>query len=149
MAFSGDFRVLSSGTLQARAALAALALLLLISIATDVYLLMASTLSASQLVLVLVIQGALLMAGIALLWTWLETRILHPLRMLQDDIDVIIHGNPAHSPEPPEGHGLGSLPDAVNRLAQALSRAHGWIPPKQCTRRVLTPSGAVHDWRQF
>lgn len=123
MAFSGDIRVLSSGTLQARAALAALALLLLIFVATDVYLLMTSTLSASQLVLVLVIQGALLMAGIALLWTWLETRILHPLRMLQDDIDVIIHGNPAHSPEPPEGHGLGSLPDAVNRLAQALSRA--------------------------
>jgi DNA polymerase III epsilon subunit len=89
----------------------------------DIYLLMGARLSAPRLVLVLVIQGALLMVAIALIWTWLETRILHPLRMLHDDIDVIIHGNPLHNPEPPAGHGLGSLPDAVNRLAAELSRA--------------------------
>jgi DNA polymerase III epsilon subunit len=103
--------------------LAALALLLVACLAVDVYLLTASRFSASQLVLVLVLQGALLMAAIALFWSWLETRLLHPLRVLEDDIDLIVHGNPHHSPAPPAGHGLGGLPDAVDRLAGEYSRA--------------------------
>ena len=112
-----------AGPRQARMALASLALLLVACFAVDMYLLMAARLSAPQLVLVLLIEAALLMVAIALIWTWLETRILHPMRMLHDDIDVIVHGNPLHSPEPPAGHGLGGLPDAVNRLAAELSRA--------------------------
>lgn len=125
------------GSRQVRIALASLALLLVACLAVDIYLLMGARLSAPRLVLVLVIQGALLMVAIALIWTWLETRILHPLRMLQDDIDVIIHGNPLHSPEPPAGHGLGSLPDAVSGLAAELSRA-----------RVDT-SKAMHSARSY
>ena len=121
--YPGVSRVIGGGARQARIALASLAVLLVACIAVDIYLLLASQLSAPQLVLVLLIQAALLMVAIALIWTWLETRILHPLRMLEDDIDVIIHGNPLHSPEPPAGHGLGSLPQAVNRLAGELSRA--------------------------
>ena len=112
-----------AGPRQARIGLACLALLLVACFAVDIYLLMAARLSVPQLVLVLVIEAALLMVAIALTWTWLETRILHPLRILQDDIDVIVHGNPLHSPEPPAGHGLGGLPDAVTRLAAELSRA--------------------------
>jgi len=112
-----------SGSRQGRVALASLALLVVACIAVDIYLVMTSRLSDPQMVLVLVLQAALLMAAIALIWTWLETRVLHPLTMLKDDIDVIIHGNPHHSPEPLAGHGLGSLPDAINRLAGELSRA--------------------------
>jgi len=115
--------VIGGGARQARLLLAALALLVVVCIAVVVYLLMASSLSASQLVLVLVIQGALLVAAVALFWAWLETRMLHPLRLLEDDIDLIVHGNPYHSAEPPAGHALGSLPDAVNRLAAERSRA--------------------------
>ena len=111
------------GPRQVRLLLAALAMLLVACLAVDVYLLTASSLSAAQMVLVLLLQGALLMAAIALFWSWLETRILHPLRVLEDDIDLIVHGNPHHSPEPPAGHGLGSLPDGVDRLAGELSRA--------------------------
>ncbi len=111
------------GPRQVRLLLAALAMLLVACLAVDVYLLTASSFSAAQMVLVLLLQGALLMAAIALFWSWLETRILHPLRVLEDDIDLIVHGNPHHSPEPPAGHGLGSLPDAVDRLAGELSRA--------------------------
>jgi len=103
--------------------LAALALLVLTGTAVDVYLLTASTLGASQLVLVLVGQGALLVAAVAVIWAWLETRVLRPLRVLEDDIDLIVHGNPHHSAEPPAGHALGSLPDAVNRLAEERARA--------------------------
>ncbi len=106
-----------------RLLLAALALLVLAGIAVDVYLLLASSLSAAQLVLVMVGQGALLMAAVALFWTWLETRMLRPLRVLEDDIDLIVHGNPHHSAEPPTGHALGSLPEAVNRLAEERARA--------------------------
>jgi len=112
-----------TGPRQARIGFASLALLLVACFGVDIYLLMAARLSAPQLVLVLLIEAALLMVAIALTWTWLETRIFHSLRMLQDDIDVIVHGNPLHSPEPPPGHGLGGLPDAVNRLAGELSRA--------------------------
>lgn len=115
--------MLGSGTRQVRSALALVALLVVACIAADVYLLMAWKLGASQLVLALVIQGALLMAAIALFWTWLETRILHPLRVLEDDIDLIVHGNPPHGSQPPAGHALGSLPDALDRLAGELSRA--------------------------
>ncbi len=111
------------GPRQLRYLLAALALLVVACLAVDVYLLTASTLSASQLVLGLLVQGVLLLAAIAFFWTWLETRILHPLRVLEDDIDLIVHGNPHHSPEPPAGHALGSLPDAVDCLAGAFSRA--------------------------
>ena len=112
-----------TGPRQARIGLAALAVLLVACFAVDIYLLMAARLSAPQLVLVLLIEAALLMVAIALTWTWLETRIFHPLRMLQDDIDVIVHGSPLHSPEAPPGHGLGGLPDAVDRLAGELWRA--------------------------
>ncbi len=112
----------AGGAPQVRLLLAALALLLVTCLAVDVYLLTVSSLSASQLVLVLLVEGALLMAAIALFWTWLETRILYPLRVLEDDIDLIVHGNPHHSPEPPAGHALGSLPDAVDRLAGELAR---------------------------
>ncbi len=111
------------GARQGRLLLAALALLVVAGLAVDVYLLTTSTLSGSQLVLVLLVQGALLLAAIALFWTWLETRILHPLRVLEDDIGLIVHGNPHHRPEPPAGHALGSLPDAVDGLAEELSRA--------------------------
>lgn len=107
---------------QVRVLLAIPAALVLVCIAVDVYLLLATNLGATRLVLVLVIQGVLLITAIALFWTWLETRVLHPLRALEDDIDLIVHGNPDHSPEPPAGHGLGSLPEAVNRLAAELSR---------------------------
>ncbi len=89
------------GPRQLRLLLAALALLVVACLAVDVYLLIASTLSASQLVLVLLVQGALLMAAMAFFWSWLETRILQPLRVLEDDIDLIVHGNPHHHPEPP------------------------------------------------
>ncbi|HEY5645227.1 MAG TPA: hypothetical protein VIS76_04770, partial [Pseudomonadales bacterium] len=82
--------MLGNGSRQARSALAMVALLLVACIVVDVYLLLGLKLGASQLVLALVIEGALLMAAIALFWTWLETRILHPLRVLEDDIDLIV-----------------------------------------------------------
>lgn len=107
---------------RARLLLAIPALLLVAAIAADIYLLLGAGTSPSRMVLVLVIQGVVLITAIALFWTWLETRVLHPLRTLEDDIDLIVHGNPHHSPEPPAGHGLGTLPDAVNRLAIELSR---------------------------
>lgn len=112
-----------AGARQLRLGLAALALLLVACIAVDVYLLMVSKLAASQMVLALLIQAALLMACIAMLWTWLETRILHPLRILRDDIDLVVHGHPPQALQSPAGHALGSLPEAVNRLAEELSRA--------------------------
>ncbi len=96
--------------------------LVLACIVLDIYLLLAASLSPARLVLVLVIQGVILITAIALFWTWLETRVLHPLRALEDDIDLIAHGNPHHTAEPPAGHGLGTLPEAVNRLAAELSR---------------------------
>jgi DNA polymerase III epsilon subunit len=107
---------------RVRVLLAIPAGLVLVCIAVDIYLLLAVNLDAARLVLVLVIQGVLLITSIVLFWTWLETRVLHPLRALEDDIDLIVHGNPHHSPEPPPGHGLGTLPGAVTRLAAELSR---------------------------
>lgn len=116
-------RVVSGGAPRARWLLAGLALLLVACIVIDVYLLLGTSLTASQMVLALVLEAALLMAAIAIFWTWLETRLLHPLRVLEDDIDLLTRGNPGHSTEPPAGHALGSLPDAVNRLGQAYARA--------------------------
>jgi DNA polymerase-3 subunit epsilon len=106
-----------------RTLLGGLALLVVVCIAVDVYLLLGALLTPSQLALALVLEAVLLIAAIALVWTWLETRLLHPLRVLEDDIDVLVHGNPSHSAEPPAGHALGGLPDAVDRLAQAHARA--------------------------
>jgi len=80
--FPGDLPVTGGGAQQGRLLLAALALLVVAGLAVDLYLLTTSTLSGPQLVLVLLVQGALLLAAIALFWTWLETRILHPLRVL-------------------------------------------------------------------
>jgi DNA polymerase III epsilon subunit len=119
----GDLPVLGRAAGQVRGLLAALALLVVACLAVDVYLLLVAKLGVSQMVLALVIQGALLMAAIALFWTWLETRVLHPLRVLEDDIGLITHGNPLQNSQPPAGHALGSLPDAVNRLAEELTRA--------------------------
>lgn len=116
-------RTVSARAGTARALLAGLALLVVVCIVVDVYLILALRLSPSQLVLALVLQAVLLVAVIALCWTWLETRLLHPLRVLEDDIDLLVHGNPAHSTEPPAGHALGTLPEAVNRLAEAHARA--------------------------
>ena len=113
----------SAGALPVRALLGTLALILVICIAADVYLLLGSRLSHSQMALGLVLQAALLVAVIALFWTWLETRILHPLRVLEDDVNLIVQGNPQHSAELPAGHALGNLPDAVNRLAVEHARA--------------------------
>jgi DNA polymerase III epsilon subunit len=107
---------------RVRVLLAVPAGLVLACIVLDIYLLLATNLSPARLVLVLVIQGVVLITAIALFWTWLETRVLHPLRTLEDDIDLIVHGNPHHNAEPPMGHGLGTLPEAVNRLAAELSR---------------------------
>jgi DNA polymerase-3 subunit epsilon len=117
------FPVMGKGARGTRSALAGLALLLVGCIAVDIYLLMVSKLGASQMVLALLIQGSLLMAAIAMFWTWLETRILHPLRVLEEDIDLAVHGSPPHGAQPPAGHALGRLPEALNRLAEALSRA--------------------------
>ena len=113
----------SAGALRARALLGTLALILVSFIAVDVTVLLADDLTPAQMALGLVLQAALLVAVIALFWTWLETRILHPLRVLEDDVDLIVHGNPGHSAEPPAGHALGTLPDAVNRLAVEHARA--------------------------
>ena len=54
------------GTRQVRLALAAVALLLVVCVAVDIYLLMTTTLSPAQLVLGLVIQAALWVTAIAL-----------------------------------------------------------------------------------
>jgi DNA polymerase III epsilon subunit len=42
---------------------------------------------------------------------------------LEDDIDLIVHGNTPHTAEAPAGHALGRLPDALNRLGDELSRS--------------------------
>jgi len=113
----------SVGARRVRTLLGGLALLLVACVATNVYLLLGSGLTPAQMALLLVLEAALLVAVIALFWTWLETRILHPLRVLEDDVDLIVHGNPQHSAEPPAGHALGGLADAVNRLAVEHARA--------------------------
>ncbi len=112
----------SRAALRVRSLLGVLALLVVGSISANVYLVLGTELSPSQLALALVLEAVVLVAGIALVWTWLETRILHPLRVLEDDVDLVVHGNPGHSAEPPAGHGLGGLPDAVNRLAGEFAR---------------------------
>jgi DNA polymerase-3 subunit epsilon len=116
-------RTVSGAAPRARLLLGGLALLLVACVAADIYLLLGARLTPSQMALALVLQAVLLVAAVALLWTWLETRLLHPLRVLEDDIDLLVHGNPDHSAEPPAGHALGGLPDAVNRLGQAHARA--------------------------
>lgn len=113
----------SGAALRVRSLLGVLALLVVGSVVTTVYLVLATELSASQIALALVLEAVLLVAVIALVWTWLETRILHPLRLLEDDVDLMVHGNPGHSAEPPTGHALGGLPDAINRLAGEHARA--------------------------
>jgi DNA polymerase III epsilon subunit len=111
------------GTRQARFALAAVALLLVVSVAVDIYLLMTTTLTPAQLVLGLVIQAALWMTAIAVFWTWLETRVLHPLRVLAEDMDLMVHGNAPSGTELPAGHALGRLPRALDALGDELARA--------------------------
>lgn len=111
------------GTRQARFALAAVALLLVICVAVDIYLLMATPLTPAQLVLGLVIQAALWMTAIAVFWTWLETRVLHPLRVLAEDMDLMVHGNAPSGTELPAGHALGRLPNALDALGDELARA--------------------------
>jgi DNA polymerase III epsilon subunit len=103
--------------------LGGLALLLVACIGVDVYLILGARLSPSQLALTLVLEAVLLIAAIALYWTWLETRVLHPLRVLEEDIDLLVHGHPGHGAQPPAGHALGRLPEAVGRLAEAHARA--------------------------
>jgi len=113
----------SGGRQPARWLLAALALLLVGCLIVNGFLLFAAHLVAAQLVLVLVIETIVLVAAVALFWTWLETRALHPMRVLSDDIDLIVDGNLHHRSQPPAGHALAALPDAVNRLADAYARA--------------------------
>ncbi|NIM28185.1 MAG: hypothetical protein GTO67_12535 [Gammaproteobacteria bacterium] len=114
---------MSTGASTARVLLGGLALLLVVCIAIDVYLILGARLSPSQLVLTLVLEAVLLVAAIALYWTWLETRVLHPLRVLEEDIDLLVHGHPGEEAQPPVGHALGGLPAAVKRLADAHARA--------------------------
>ena len=93
---------MTGGARLARWALAALALLVVLFVAVSIYVLTSAELGAAQLELALVIQGALLLAAIALFWTWLETRILRPLQVLEGDLELAVHGNAprgAHLPD--------------------------------------------------
>jgi len=106
-----------------RLAFAVLALVVIACLAADVYLLLAVELGRSQMALALAVEAVLLIAAVALVWVWIETRLLRPLRTLEDDVELMAHGNPGHASEPVAGHALGGLPAAINRLSSEFARA--------------------------
>jgi len=102
---------------------AIVALVLIAGFVLDAWLLLFSGGDPARLVIVIALQGLVSVAAIGLLWAWFEVRVRRPLRTLEDDVGIMLRGNPAHSAEPPEGHALGGLPAAINALAREHVRA--------------------------
>lgn len=70
-----------------------------------------------------VLSGFGLVMLLLLLWFWLYRLTLYPLRSLERGARILVHGNPAHEFELPPQHLLGTLPDALQSLGEALMRS--------------------------
>ena len=69
----------------------------------------------------------LLMCAVALaliaIWFYLDRYLLLPLRALVRGARIIVHSNPGHELELPDGHLLNDLPERFHELGLALQRA--------------------------
>jgi DNA polymerase-3 subunit epsilon len=110
-------------TPRVRMGLGALALVVTACLVIDLVVVARGALDPSRLMLLLGLQVLLCLGVLGAVWVWLEKRLCRPMGMLVDDIELMVHGNPGHSCEPVEGHALGGLPAAVNRLAREHNRA--------------------------
>ncbi len=122
--------------------LLALALSIGLSFAVHAWLILAGRIGPELLALVFLAEAALIITGLALLWAWLELRIFRAVRWLTADVGIITHGNPGHESDLPVGHGLGPLPEAVNRLAREYSRA------RHDTAKAMATASARIERRQ-
>lgn len=68
-------------------------------------------------------QLATMLAALALFWLWFEMRVFRPLQTLSEQVTIMARSNPAYPSALHPQHRLGSLPDVVDELGQALLRA--------------------------
>jgi len=99
----------------------ALAALVSVSLLVAVVLVVDDTVARELVGVVLVGELVLILAALALVWSWLQLRLLRPLRRVADDVHLVAHGNATH--ECVDTHDLGALPANVNELAQRYARA--------------------------
>ncbi|MBF0161588.1 MAG: histidine kinase [Magnetococcales bacterium] len=81
--------------------------------------------------LVLFVLGVLLLQ----IWSWLDRVFLQPLADISRGVAIMAHADPAHALSLAPDHLLGSLPIAVNQLADALLHARRQV------REALTHNG--------
>jgi DNA polymerase-3 subunit epsilon len=62
--------------------------------------------------------AVVLVALQAALWSLLDAGWSRPATALSREIELLIHANAGHRITPPEGHGLGPLPAAIDALAE-------------------------------
>ena len=78
---------------------------------------------SSFLLLALVVETIAVLVALALFWLWLEIRVFRPLQTLNEQITIMTRSNAGYFSAVQREHRLGSLPDVVDELGQALLRA--------------------------
>src|SRR5512143_2517295 len=65
----------------------------------------------------------LLVAIIAVLWSYLDHAIAQPLVTMVQGVQTVVYANPDHTIEVDDSHQLDGLPTAINDLVRQLSQA--------------------------
>ena len=100
--------------------LAAGAVAIMAELALVVWLALTQQLSATQWILVLGLGLLVTLSVFAAILVWFEQRLFMPLRVLSEQIELMVGSNPALKPRMPDTHALGSLPAAIDELGKAL-----------------------------
>jgi len=103
-------------------AIAAIAVLIVLQAAVNLWLLDRGSTSPGEWILIVTLELLAILAALAILWAWLERKLLRPLKRLTEEVEIISRSNPAHTPTLIDTEQLGSLPHAVNELAQRFLR---------------------------
>lgn len=74
-------------------------------------------------ILFLGVAAFLMLAVLAMVWVALDRALMQPIATLEKGVEIITGTNPAHIPPLPENHFLGLLPEGIDRLGVALTRA--------------------------
>lgn len=82
--------------------------------------------------------GLLLLVGAqAIVWAWLDLRLLLPLRALERGVETQAHGHTACDFELPDNHLLGALPERIVELRSALEATSAEAAPAKREDREL------------
>lgn len=96
------------------------AVLIMVELTLVVWLALTYQLSATQWMLVLGLGLLVTFAVFAAILVWFEQRLFMPLRVLSEQVELMVRSNPALKPRIPDTHELGPLPAAIDQLGKAL-----------------------------